>query len=289
MSSLYSVVLREEVFRKFASFSDVDSLRSYCNAFEAAHKDASMGYSGKGSVAHEGTMAAATDPLPDVGDSGWVPEAAATNTCHLDKPRKCGNCGRTHLPKKSACPAEKLVCHNCSKTGHLAVMCRWRKQAAAAEDVEASGTVVVATGKVMPQPSIAVTVHYAHRSSKLICTQVVPDTGAQMCVAGLKLMGALDIPHSLLKRQGSRHDVANMLLQPLGSATCSMQYCGRSTTQEVFFVESASRFYISLEACKQLGLVHSDFPHQPPTAAIVTRDSNSNRPTPADNIPPRPA
>ena len=29
MSSLYSVVLREEVFRKFVSFSDVDSLRSY--------------------------------------------------------------------------------------------------------------------------------------------------------------------------------------------------------------------------------------------------------------------
>ena len=123
MSSLYSVVLREKVFRKFASFSDVDSLRSYCNAFEAAHKDASMGYGGKGSVAREGAVATATDPLPNVGDSGWVPEAAATNTRHLDNPRKCGNCGRPHLPKKLACPAEKLVCHNCSKTGHLAVMC----------------------------------------------------------------------------------------------------------------------------------------------------------------------
>ena len=144
---------------------------------------------------------------------------------------------------------------------------------------------VAATGKVTPQPSIAVTVRYAHGSSKPICTQVVPDTGAQVCVAGPKLMGALGIPHSLLKRRGGLRDVANMLLQPLGSATCSVQYCGCSTTQEVFFVESASRFYISLEACKQLGLVHSAFPHQSPTAAIVTQDSNSNRPAPADNIP----
>ena len=156
------------------------------------------------------------------------------------------------------------------------------------EEVEASGIVVAAAGKVTPQPSISVTVCYAHGSGKLVETKVVPDTGAQVCVAGPKLMGALGIPCSLLKRRGGLRDVANVFLQPLGSATCSIQYHGRSTTQEVFFVESASRFYISLEACKQLGLVHSDFPHQLPTAATVMRDIITSKPELADNIPPRP-
>ena len=76
--------------------------------------------------------------------------------------------------------------------------------------MEASGIVIVATGKVTPQPSIAVTMRYAHGSSKPICTQVVPDTGAHVCVARPKLMGVLGIPHSLLKCRGDLRDVANM-------------------------------------------------------------------------------
>lgn len=42
---------------------------------------------------------------------------------------------------------------------------------------------------------------------------------------------------------------------------------------------------MSLKVCKQLGLVHSNFPHQPPIAAIVTLEST--RPGLGD-IPPRP-
>lgn len=54
-------------------------------------------------------------------------------------------------------------------------------------------------------------------------------------------------------------------------------------------MESASRFYISLEACKQLGLVHSKFPHQPPTAAIVRLEGDSAGPKSEGGTPPRPA
>lgn len=83
-------------------------------------------------------------------------------------------------------------------------------------------------------------------------------------------------------------DVADVLLKPLGSATCQIQYDGRSTTQEVFFVETASRCYISLEPCKQLGLVHSNFPHQPPITAPVTTDSDFSQVEHIGNIPQRP-
>lgn len=36
-------------------------------------------------------------------------------------------------------------------------------------------------------------------------------------------------------------------------------------------------FYISLEACKQLRLVHQDFPYQLPTAAIFILNGSDNR------------
>ena len=135
MSDLYSLVLREEVFCNFASFNDVDELHRYCTAFEVAHKDASLEVGGKASAPRESALAAATDPLPAVGDRSCLPEVAATSIRHPSKPRKCGKCGRTHLPRKGAWPAEKLVCLNCRMVGHLAVMGRRGKQAAAVEDL----------------------------------------------------------------------------------------------------------------------------------------------------------
>ncbi|MPC60138.1 hypothetical protein E2C01_054176 [Portunus trituberculatus] len=121
---LRNVVLREDVFRKCGSFSDVDSLRSYCTAFKAALKDADLDFGGQ-IDGRESDSAATTDPLPGVGD---VPEEAPTSSNPSSKPRKCGSCGRTYLPRKSACPAEKLVYYNCSKVGHLAVLCRQGKK-----------------------------------------------------------------------------------------------------------------------------------------------------------------
>lgn len=108
-------------------------------------------------------------------------------------------------------------------------------------------------------------------------------------MAGPQLMATLGITRSLYIYRGGLRNVANELLQPLGSAVGTIQYEGRSTTQEVFLVKSASRFYISLEACKQLGLVHSNLPHQPPTTAIITLEGDSTGSERVGGLPPRPA
>lgn len=44
MSGLYSVSLKEKVFRMCTSFSDVDSLREHCMAFEAVQRDANNSF-----------------------------------------------------------------------------------------------------------------------------------------------------------------------------------------------------------------------------------------------------
>lgn len=119
------MVLREEVFHNFTSFSDVDSLRRYCTAFEAAHKDASQDSSGKTSVNREGAVAAVATPQPEIAD---ISCSAATSAYHpTNKTRKCGDCGRKHLPRKTDCPARKALCYNCGKVGHLASV--WTEKA----------------------------------------------------------------------------------------------------------------------------------------------------------------
>lgn len=86
-------------------FSDVDTLRGFCAAFEAAHRDAA--HVGGEKINRDSAVAAAfAEGLPDVENCG-VLEAAATKTHPPEKPHKCGNCGRVHLPRKSL-PRRKL-------------------------------------------------------------------------------------------------------------------------------------------------------------------------------------
>lgn len=108
-----------------------------------------------------------------------------------------------------------------------------------------------------------------------------------MCVARPSPLISLHIKPSMLKCQTVLRDVANVVLKPMGSTTCEIEYGSRTTTQEVFFVETSNRCSISL------GIVHADFPHQslqyhpsPPTATAASR---SQLPAclrdPADMVP----
>lgn len=132
---------------------------------------------------------------------------------------------------------------------------------------------MAATGN---QPQLWVNVSHAREGARQASLQVVPDTGAQVCIAGPSLLAALNIKPATLKRRAGLRDVANVVLKPMDSTTCHIEYSGRRTTQEVFFIETASRCNISLETCRELGLVHADFPHQSPAVASPATGSSSS-------------
>ncbi|MPC51401.1 hypothetical protein E2C01_045245 [Portunus trituberculatus] len=298
MCGSHNVVLQDEVFRECESFSDVDSLRKFCIAFEAAQKDARHVAGGR-SFGREGVAGAAgVTPLPDEQADKPLLAAVARHQPaqqpQAGRPphqiKRCGNCSLRHKLGKELCPAEAVACHNCGRVGHVQRMCRSKGKnaaaAAATEDLEASSIVIAAAGAAMYQPRIWVTVSHAQGGRKSARIQAVPDTGAQVCVAGLELLAALDIKTASLIHRGSLRDVANISLQPLGSISCHLQYGDRSTTQEVFIVNTATQCYMSLWACRELGLVHERFPHHTVMAgaAAATSDTHS-----AVAAPPRPS
>ena len=86
------------------------------------------------------------------------------------------------------------------------------------------------------------------------------DTGAMVCVAGTALMSKLQLRTDELRKCGDLRDVVDMRIQCLGSTTCHISSGDQSTKQEVYFVRSAKDLYLSLGACKRLGLVPEDFP-----------------------------
>lgn len=90
---------------------------------------------------------------------------------------------------------------------------------------------------------------------------MVQDTGAQVCVAGPELLATLCIAAASLTRRRNLRDVANVNLKPMDAFTCRMQLGSSSTMQEVFIMKTATKCYISLQAFKDLGLVHVIFPY----------------------------
>lgn len=286
VSGLGSAVLKEEVFRRCDTFHDVDSLRKFCVAYEAAHRDAAAPGSG-GNFTRDNAAVAGATPLPDAPQEVIPPPAAAAR--RPPPKTRCGNCGTMHKPGKGSCPAGELVCFSCGKTGHFRSMCKSRpKKAAAAEGAEASGIVIAAAGKAQGQPCIWVTINDTRKEGASARIQVVPDTGAQVCVAGPGLLATLGIKTTSLERRSNLRDVANLSLKTIGAFPCLIRHGNRATTQDVFVLKTASRCYISLQACKDLGLVHADFPHQSTTVASAdVGDATAS--TPADCTPPRPA
>ena len=106
-------------------------------------------------------------------------------------------------------------------------------------------------------------------NNKTVAYDAVPDTGAQVCVAGTPLMSALNLRPALSQRRAGLRDVANLQLRCLGSAPVAIAYKGVTTVKDVYFVGSANCFYISLSACRELGLVHTDFPHHTPVVGVA--------------------
>ncbi|XP_068228115.1 uncharacterized protein [Palaemon carinicauda] len=94
-----------------------------------------------------------------------------------------------------------------------------------------------------------------------VSTLVVADTEAQICVGGPTILSSLQInPLELQPRTGLR-DIANLRVRCLGSTACFIDIGGRCTKQVVYFVPTAKNFFISLNACKELGIVPPGFPH----------------------------
>ncbi|KAK3888627.1 hypothetical protein Pcinc_007352 [Petrolisthes cinctipes] len=291
MGGLSDKVLKREVFQMYDQFKSVDALRTFCITHEAAARDAVrvVPYT---SHSHDTTEVAGV--LPDVGAvAGALLPIARTTTNAIQRPNPrpytpaktpCGNCGTLHTPGRAQCPARSLKCYKCGTPGHIRQMCRSGRRRSAtphlqgvaapmyeetAETVHMSGAVQVAGTSPCPQPTLQVTVT-SDRRKRVTCTvMAVADTGAQESVGGKELLTALLLQLAQLKRRAGLRDVADMPLQLLGSAVCTVTHGGRSTRQEVCFVSSARHLYLSLTACVELGLVPRSFPNNLQVAAGV--------------------
>ncbi len=153
-----------------------------------------------------------------------------------------------------------------------------------------------------PQPNINVTVsthaadfeahgHTLRRERHNLSTTALADTGCQSCLAGPLLLSNLNLRRSdLIPACLAMKFASGNSLPIMGAALLRVKFRQRDTRQMVYFSPLASKLYLSLSTCQDLGLVSSAFPLS--TAAASSKETplehstqtRSNRPS-----APRPA
>ena len=294
MVGLHDPALKQEVFRRCDSFKDADSLRSYCSTFEAAQRDTAK-------FTREKAVAGADVIADDVTEEQPLVAASRQPTRHA-KPgyrnpstdyqpnaavKQCYSCGERHSADKTSYPAYTRKCGACGKWGHFKRMCRTSRTQEAGKLVS---SVTLGAATLSPEPVLQV-VMGPQTSEVTRKVTAVADTGAQVCVAGPSLMASLGLKPAQLKRRAGIRDLAKIPLTSLGAALCRISLAGRSTVQEVYFIESVERMYLSFTTCKELGLVHADFPQPSPLVAgtgLVGDDVSSDIPARPTSMPLQP-
>ena len=155
------------------------------------------------------------------------------------------------------------------------------------EYIMQSGAVTVAGAARRPQPTIRVSIQCVISSRK--CTvAAVADTGAQVCVGGRELLNSLSLKPAHLERWAGLRDIADLPLQMLGCAVCTISFGGCTSQQRVCFINTARNFYLSLSACIDLGLVPQGFPHHTQVAAGAQLMPPVRQPGLVTTLPSRP-
>ena len=131
------------------------------------------------------------------------------------------------------------------------------------------------------------------KSGKQTCVRVLPDTGANICLAGCIHMRSMGIPTSNLQScKRSVKTAGGFCIKTFGYVNILFKLNDNITIQPVYFSTNIKQFYLSKEACIKLKILPIGFPHCHTVKSIncdvVKDDSNEKskilpkRPT---NIP----
>lgn len=175
----------------------------------------------------------------------------------------CTGCGKsghgTYSERRARCPAWGKVCNNCGNRNHFSNVCRQPKNKALALVARAQDK----KGNENDLLCLQVTpILFNNEYIKSSYISVLPDTGANICLAGKAHMQSMGIHISHL--QPSKKMIATAgghSISAFGWIHISLILNGKRTLQPVYFSNAIKQFYLSKEACMSLGILPINFPH----------------------------
>lgn len=263
--------LQQEVLQKSDELNNITTLVHFCENFEAAKKDRQKLSSATNNMAISNINIAddlsQDELIAAISQYKKNKKARTTERERNSIPIKCSYCGYSGTSKHSYvnCPAQGHNCKKCGKLNHFENVCRSRKPArdiaVVIDTIELIVSSCTQSDSVPTKPEIIIqaTTNLTESSIPIKC---IADTGAQVTVANEDHMKQLQIsrdkllytPHTLKHAGGEE-------LQVLGSYPVTIYHNNHTVTSDVHFVSGARHFYLSLDVCKNLSLIHQQFPN----------------------------
>ena len=235
------------------------------------------------------------------------------------QPATCTYCGRsghgTASRRRQQCPAFGKTCQSCGRQNHYSQLC-WQTtevESAIHESVHdiTEGVLPHQTWDQSskswiqrwspPQPTLTVQVStnradYRQHNQTLRkegSSPAVPalaDTGCQSCLAGPHLMRHLGLEkRDLIKASLTMTSASGNRLPIIGAALTRIKLtqADRETRQMVYFSPIATKLYLSLSTCSDLGLIGSSFPTTPTLQDRQVVEVIKHRPATPNARPPQ--
>ena len=193
-----------------------------------------------------------------------------TETFKPNKSKKndqCYYCGRERHQSRNECPARASTCRNCNKVGHWDCVCLAPKKnndqkvkfTAQDEDDYIHNLSVNQINLKTPR----VTAKFTFKNNSTSSSSI-PDTGAEVNVAGENLMKALNIKTSDLncKNNSNLRCANDSRMKVIGSAQVKIKINNIETTEKIIFCNNQKEILLSWHTCKKLAIISDNFPTQ---------------------------
>ena len=230
------------------------------------------------------------------------------NVFHMSKQNRmaqnikpCRNCGNKFLPGHN-CPARNIKCHSCGVMGHFQKMCRSHNRNKApiqnankpnryhqhkhnvnsiehSEDPSIGFLMVGSLKSEHPLTEIAVSLSTVIKDGQEVNKQirVLPDTGANLCLLGPKQLAILGINEAGIYNSNKVLKVAGgSSMETTKHFTATLQLEGKKTDVVIYFCKQVQRFFLSRQACIDLGIVPETFPHPPKDVNVIFNMNGEN-------------
>lgn len=255
-SGLVDENLQQEVLQKQETLKTLESLIMYCESYESAKRDKEK------LSATNNTRSFASASVTMNSDLSEDEILAAVSMYKKQKQssniksntKKCRNCGYDYRPgHNETCFAKDNNCHNCGKRGHLSTVCKAPKIA--------SGIIISAINRARNNKSDMPTIQIRINGSKSMFP-AIPDTGAQVSVAGenhLTLFSSNG--RTLNKPDHCLTHVGGGSMEIMGVDEVNITYNNINIKENIYYVKGVKNIFLSLKACKELKLIHRNFPN----------------------------
>ncbi len=177
------------------------------------------------------------------------------NKASQDIKEKCKNCGLSHGYSES-CSAEGKSCHICKNPGHFAKYCRNNKEAT---PKLSSVKVSKISEGINPAPTVRMELISEDGRAKV---QVLPDSGADICVIGVDVLRAMGGHENNLLSSNTVHSraVNGTIMKPIGTLPVLFKYDGRQTEETVNVYKNVKGALMSWSASKRIGILTKCYP-----------------------------